>query len=426
MTSTVPSADGAVSPKPPSHLPLPVLVVIGALTAVPPLVTDFFLPGLPSMARSLGASDAMGQLTISLCLLGLALGQLVVGPLSDRVGRMRPLRWGVALLAVTSFLCAVSGSLWILLVARLLQGLAGSAAVVIARAIVRDVYDGPRVAKVFSELMLVMGLAPVVGPIVGGQLLRFTDWRGIFVVLGILTSLLLAASWALLHETRTPDADPVAVRTGRALWSLVRDPHFAAYMVVTGLGGVILFTYIAMSPFVLQDGYGLSAVGYSVVFGANAVGLVIGSQLNARLVMRVGPAPMLRYGLILMMVASALVMVAQWRDAPKMLVLVPLWFVLVGFGTVMGNAAALALEPHREIAGAASALLGAANFILGGLVPPLVSAGGTGGPVMGLTMTIAAAVALGALLLVLRTTRQATGPATGPATRRTGRSGARR
>lgn len=152
-------------------------MVIGALTAVPPLVTDLYLPALPDVARTLGAPDALAQLTISLCLLGLAVGQLFVGPLSDRVGRMRPLRWGVALLTVTSLLCAISGNLWILLVARLLQGLAGSAAVVIARAIVRDVYHGSQVARVFSELMLVMGLAPVIGPVVGGQLLRFTDWR---------------------------------------------------------------------------------------------------------------------------------------------------------------------------------------------------------------------------------------------------------
>lgn len=402
MTSTVASADRTVSPHAPNHLSLPVLVVIGALTAVPPLVTDFYLPGLPDMARSLDAPDSLAQLTISVCLLGLALGQLFVGPLSDRVGRIRPLRWGVALLAVTSFLCAVSGSMWILLVARLLQGLAGSAAVVIARAIVRDVYDGPRVAKVFSELMLVMGLAPVVGPILGGQLLRVTDWRGIFVVLGILTSLLLVASWVALHETRAPGAHPLGISTGRALWSLLRDPRFVAYMVVTGLGGVTLFTYIGMSPFVLQDGYGLSAVGYSVAFGANAVGLVIGSQVNARLVLRVGPARMLLAELALMVLASGLVAVAQWAHAATMLVLVPLWFVLLGFGGMMGNATALALEPHRELAGSASALLGASSFILGGLVPPLVSAGGTGGATMGATMFVAGAVALATVLMTSR------------------------
>lgn len=415
MRSTVPSADGAAPGASADHLPRIVLVVIGALTAVPPLVTDLYLPALPDVARTLGAPDALAQLTISLCLLGLALGQLFVGPLSDRVGRMRPLRWGVALLTVTSLLCAVSGNLWILLAARLLQGLAGSAAVVIARAIVRDVYHGPQVARVFSELMLVMGLAPVVGPVVGGQLLRFTDWRGIFVALGILSALLLAASWVLLHETRTPRAHPSGLSTGRVLWSLVRDAHFGAYLIVTGLGGVILFSYIGMSSFVLQNGFGLSAVGYSIVFGANSVGLVIGSQLNARLVMRVGPATMLRCALGVLLVASALVMTAQLAGGPLMSVLIPLWFVLVGFGGIMGNATALALEPHREVAGAASALLGSANFVLGGLVPPLVSIGGTGGAVMGVTMTLAGALAFATLVLVIRPGRpEGPGPSERP------------
>jgi len=402
MTSTAPSADEVVPADSPDHLPLSVLVVIGALTAIPPLVTDLYLPALPDMARTLGAPDALAQLTMSLCLAGLALGQLVVGPLSDRLGRMRPLRWGVALLVVTTFLCAASGNLWVLLVARLLQGLAGSAAVVVARAIIRDVYDGPHVAKIFSQLMLVLGLAPVVGPILGGQMLRFTDWRGIFVALGIVSAALLAASWLMLHETRQPGSHPPGAGAGRVLWSLLRDPHFTAYVVITALGGAILFTYIGLSSFVLQDGYGLSAVGYSVVFGANGVGLILGSQLNAHLVMRVGPARMLRGSLMLMVVASAVVMVAQWTEAPLMAVLVPLWFVLVGFGGVNGNATALALQPHRALAGSASALLGSAGFILGGIIPPLVSSGGTGGPVMGLTMTVAGVVALATLLLVIR------------------------
>lgn len=217
-----------------------------------------------------------------------------------------------------------------------------------------------------------------------------------------MSALLLAASWVLLHETRTPQAHPSGLSTGRALWSLVRDAHFGAYLVVTGLGGVILFSYIGMSSFVLQNGFGLSAVGYSIVFGANSVGLVIGSQLNARLVMRAGPATLLRCALGILVVASALVMVAQLAGGPLMSVLIPLWFVLVGFGGVMGNATALALEPHREVAGAAAALLGSANFVLGGLVPPLVSIGGTGGAVMGLTMTLAGALAFATLVLVIR------------------------
>ena len=182
-------------------LSLPVLLTLGSLTAVAPLVTDMYLPALPDLARALGTSDALAQLSLSVTLVGLALGQLMVGPLSDRVGRLTPLRWGVLALAVTSFLCALSGSIAVLLVLRLAQGLAGAAALVIVRAIVRDLCSetGP---QVFSELMLVMGLAPVVGPVLGGQVLRFTDWRGIFVILGILSLTLLAACRLVLTETR--------------------------------------------------------------------------------------------------------------------------------------------------------------------------------------------------------------------------------
>ena len=166
-----------------------------------PLVTDFYLPALPDLARSLGTNEAAAQLTISVSVVGLALGQLVAGPLSDRVGRLLPLRVGVLLLAVTSFLCAIADDIGTLLALRLAQGLAGAATLVVARAVVRDVYDGARAARIFSELMLVMGLAPVVGPLVGGQLLRVTDWRGIFVALGILSALLLVATLLVLEET---------------------------------------------------------------------------------------------------------------------------------------------------------------------------------------------------------------------------------
>jgi len=385
----------------PTQLSLPVLLVIGCLTAIPPLVTDLYLPALPEMARVLDAPGSLTQLTMSLSLVGLALGQLVVGPLSDRVGRIRPLRWGLVLLAVTTLLCALAPNLWVLLVARLLQGLAGSAAVVIARAIVRDVYDGYRLAKVYSELMLVMGLAPVIGPVIGGQLLCFTDWRGTFVALLVLVLALLLASWPMLSETRHPDQRDRDVRVTAALWSLLTDVRFVAYLTVTALGGAVLFTYIVLSGFVLQNGYGLSPVAYSWVFGSNAIGLIIGSQINARLVVRLGPARMLTSALSVMGCASLLVAVAQALEAPLAALLVPLWCVLLGFGGVMANANALALGPHRRLAGTASALLGSANFLLGAAVPPLVSLAGSDGPVMGITMASAALLAL--LTLVLRT-----------------------
>ena len=384
-------------------LPLRVLVALGALTAVAPLVTDLYLPALPDLARSLGTSEPLAQATVSVCLVGLSLGQLFVGPLSDRVGRMRPLRWGVALLAVTSFLCAVADEITVLLVLRLLQGLAGSAALVIARAIVRDVYDGARAAKVFSELMLIMGLAPVVGPVVGGQLLRFTDWRGIFVTLGLLTTALLVGCWLVVHETvdrRTvdrPDSHPL-----RVFRTLLSDGRFVGYLALMGLMGIILFSYISMSSFVLRGEYDVRPVGYSFAFGANAIGMVVGSQVSARLVIRRGPAALLRAGVALLTAAAAAVVAALAAGAPLALVLLGLWFVLFALGMSFGNATALALSPHGAVAGTAAALLGASQFLLGAAVPPLVSLLGTSGVVMGTTMVTAAALALATLFLVIQ------------------------
>src|SRR3954469_1304552 len=311
-------------------LPRRVLVVLGCLTAVAPLVTDLYLPALPQLARALGSSAAMAQLTMSVCLVGLALGQLVAGPLSDRIGRTVPLRVGVAVLLVTSLLCAVASDITVLLVLRVVQGLAGAAAMVIARAVVRDVYDGSRAAAVFSQLMLVTGLAPVVGPMVGGQLLAFTDWRGIFLALGVIAAVLLAACWVLLPETRPAAVRAAAPRRNRPLRSLLADRYLRGFLAMSALFGVVLFTYISMSAFVLQEDYGLGPVAYAWLFAANAVGLILGSQFSARLVGRVGPASMLTWGVFVTSGATTASAVALVLHAPLAVLIVPLWLVLTG------------------------------------------------------------------------------------------------
>ena len=379
------------------------LVTLGAVSAAGPLVTDLYLPALPDLARSLGSSEATAQVTLSVSLVGLALGQLVAGPLSDRVGRMRPLRWGVLLLALTSFLCAIAPNMQVLLGLRLVQGLCGAAALVVARAIVRDVYQGARAAKVFSELVLVVGLAPVIAPILGGQLLRFTDWRGEFVALGVIGVLLLVASWLTLAETH-PGSSRSASTTGtwRAFGTLLSNTRFLGYMLVSGLLGAMLFSYISMSPFVLRDQYGLSPVGYSLAFACNAVGMIVGGRLNALAVLRHGPATMLLIGLLLASVASIAVAMALWSQAPLAALLIPLWLVMAGIGLSMGNAMAMALTPFGTMAGTAAALLGASQFLLGGLIPPIASLGGVGGPVMGVTMAVAALAALSTLMMLRR------------------------
>lgn len=371
-------------------LPLRTLVLLGALTAAAPLVTDFYLPALPDLALALGTTEAAAQLTVSVSIVGLALGQLVAGPLSDRIGRLAPLRVGVLLLSITSFLCALSDDIGVLLGLRLAQGLAAAATLVVARAVVRDVYDGARAARIFSELILVMGLAPVVGPVVGGQLLRVTDWRGIFVTLGIIGAVLLVATLVLLEETWVPRA----AGSPNGIGLLVRDRDFLGFMVVAGCLGVVLFSYISMSPFVLRDEHGVGPVAFSWIFGSNAAGMVVGGQVNARLVGRHGPARMLRVGLALLAVAACALAIGLATGAQLDVVLVPLWFVLCGLGMSFGNATALALVPHGGIAGSASALLGTSQFLLGAAVPPLLSIPGTTGVAMGAAMAVAALLAL--------------------------------
>lgn len=371
-------------------LPLRTLVLLGALTAAAPLVTDFYLPALPDLALALGTTEAAAQLTVSVSIVGLALGQLVAGPVSDRIGRLAPLRVGVLLLSITSFLCALSDDIGVLLGLRLAQGLAAAATLVVARAVVRDVYDGARAARIFSELILVMGLAPVVGPVVGGQLLRVTDWRGIFVTLGIIGAVLLVATLVLLEETWVPRA----AGSPNGIGLLVRDRDFLGFMVVAGCLGVVLFSYISMSPFVLRDEHGVGPVAFSWIFGSNAAGMVVGGQVNARLVGRHGPARMLRVGLALLAVAACALAIGLATGAQLDVVLVPLWFVLCGLGMSFGNATALALVPHGGIAGSASALLGTSQFLLGAAVPPLLSIPGTTGVAMGAAMAVAALLAL--------------------------------
>ncbi|CAN5646876.1 multidrug effflux MFS transporter [soil metagenome] len=372
-------------------LPRRALLLLGALTAAAPLVTDFYLPALPDLARDLGADEALAQLTVSVSVVGLALGQLVAGPLSDRVGRLAPLRAGVLLLALTSFACALASNIGVLLVLRLAQGLAGAATIVVARAIVRDVYDGPRAARIFSDLVLVMGVAPVVGPLAGGQLLRLTDWRGLFVVLGVLGVVLLLGTLVILEETWRPGSPT----SGRGLMPLLADRRLRGFMLLSGALGVVLFSYISMSSFVLRESFGIGPVGFSWIFGLNALGMIAGAQVSARLVERRGPARMLRCGLMVLAGSASCFALALVTGAPLAVVLVPLWLVLAGLGLGFGNAQALALAPHRHAAGSASALVGASQFLLGATVPPLVSLAGVTAATMGLTVAAAALVALG-------------------------------
>ena len=365
------------TPRPPSHGQL--VVLLGALSTFGPLSMDMYLPGLPAMARDLSAPAWAAQLTITTSMLGLAGGQLVAGPISDALGRRRPLLAGLAAYTATSVLCALAPNVWMLLVLRLAQGCAGAAGIVIARAVVRDLHEGVEAARVFAMLMLVGGLAPILAPIVGGQLLHVTDWRGIFVVLGAIGAALLIAAWWLLAETLQERHRHRGglVATVHVFGGLVRDRHFMGYVLSAGLTFAAMATYISGSPFVLQDIHGVSPQVFSLLFAVNAGGIMLASQLSRKLVVRHGPRRLLDAGMAQGALGGAGVLVSVVAGLGLGGLLPSLFVMVSSIGLVLPNSAALALADHPRTAGSASALLGLAQFAIGAVTAPLAGVGGS-------------------------------------------------
>jgi DHA1 family bicyclomycin/chloramphenicol resistance-like MFS transporter len=383
---TAPAAARSGHPKP---LPavarrtgLLVTFVLGGLTATPPLAMDMYLPSLPEVTTSLHASAATVQLTLTACLAGMALGQLVVGPMSDRWGRRRPLLTGLAVYVLATALCAFAPNAGTLVAFRLAQGLAGAAGIVIARAVVRDLYDGVAMARFFSTLMLISGVAPIVAPLIGGQILRVTDWRGVFVLLTVVGALLAALVWLRLPETLPPEErhGGGAAEALRAMRTLLADLPFTGYMLAGGFAFAALFAYISASPFVVQEIYGASPQTFSLLFGLNSVGLVAAGQLNGKvLVGRVALEKVLGAGLaVIVLAATALLLMATgaFGDAGLAPVAAALFVLMSAMGVTLPNAQSLALLRTRHAAGSASALLGTTSFLVGAVASPLVGVAG--------------------------------------------------
>ncbi|MCR6629675.1 MAG: Bcr/CflA family multidrug efflux MFS transporter [Magnetospirillum sp.] len=356
------------------------VLCLGSVTALGPLSIDMYLPALPHIAEDFAVAPSVIQVSLSACILGLALGQLLVGPVSDAVGRRRPLFIGLAVYALMSVLCALAPTAPLLVAARFAQGLAGSAALVIATAMARDLYHGAAAARFFSMLMLVMGLAPILAPVLGAQVLRVVSWHGIFIFLTGAGIAVLAATARLLPETLPPER-----RHGggwrAALDSFVgvlRDRVFLTNSGIAGLAFAAMFAYIAGSPFVLQRIYGLSAQDFAMVFGANALGLIGMSQVNGRLVHRLGPKRLMGWGLAALAVGAVFLEVAVALNLGLQAVLTGLFLVVASQGFIAPNSAALALTNHGRTAGSASALLGTLRFLVGALAAPLVGLAGEG------------------------------------------------
>ncbi|MBA0050085.1 Bcr/CflA family efflux MFS transporter [Streptomyces sp. AJS327] len=399
--SAVAPDDGRPELSGPRRAGLLITLILGGLTALAALSMDMYLPALPDIGGDLTAPAATVQLTLTACLLGLALGQMVAGPMSDRFGRRRPLLVGMAGYVLSSAACAVAPSIETLTVCRVLQGLTGAAGIVIARAVVRDLYDGLAMARFFSTLMLISGAAPVLAPVLGGQVLRFTDWRGIFLILtgtgAVLT--LMVARW--LPETLAParrhrGGVRHALRTIRRLFT---DRVFTGYLVTGSLSFSALFAYVAASPFVVQEIYGGSPQTFSLLFMVNSLGLVLFGQINGRiLVGRVSLDRALAAGLgVITLAAVALTLMTSglFGRVGLVPVAVALCVLMCGMGLVMPNANSQALLRTPHAAGTASALLGTSQFLVGSIAPPLVGIAGEG------TAVPMALVQLSAVLLAV-------------------------
>jgi DHA1 family bicyclomycin/chloramphenicol resistance-like MFS transporter len=354
------------------------VLILGGLSAIGPLSTDMYLPALPTLSHELGASMAQTQLTLSAGILGLSLGQVIAGPSSDALGRRRPLLIGLAIFALASLLCIIAPSIAVLTVLRFVQGVAGAAGIAIALAIVSDLYAGVAQARVFALLMLVSGLAPIVAPVVGSQLLTFTSWRGIFVALALIGAVLLFAASFGLGETLPAgrrQSGGIAA-SGRALRDLLTDRRFLGYAVASGMAFAAGIVYISVSPFILQNIYGISPQQIGILFGINALGLVIMAQIGGRLVGRVAPQTLLAWGIAALATGGTALLVVVLSGIGLAGVLPSLFLIVASLGLIAPNATALALA-GTQTAGSAAALLGVLQFSIGAVAAPLVGMGGT-------------------------------------------------
>ena len=361
------------------RLPVVFVVVLGALSGFAPLSIDMYLPGLPSLQRHFASSASAAQLTLTACLLGLAFAQVAIGPISDRIGRRRPLLIGVALYVVVSFACAAAPSLLLFTLLRFVQGAAGAAGIVISRAMVRDLRSGARAVRLYSTLQLVNGFFPAFAPVVGAQLLRIGSWRFIFVVLALLGLALLGASTALLPETLMVSARSVGglSETLRSFRELARDRAFVGYALVSGFVVGAMFAYIAGSPFVLEEIFGVSAQTFSAIFAVNAAGIVVMSQVGSALVRRVGPDQTLLVGVAWSLLGATLLLASLELRFGLWGVLPALFVTVSAVGIAIPSATALAMADYPHIAGSASGLLGVLQFVIGASCAPIVGAFGT-------------------------------------------------
>ena len=340
------------------------ILILGALSAFGPLAIDFYLPAFPAMALAFGTDEQHVQMTLAAYFLGLSIGQLAYGPVADRFGRRIPLLTGVGLFTAASLACAFAPNLEWLIGARFIQALGGCAGMVIARAVVSDKCDAVGSAKVFSQLMLVMGLAPILAPMLGGLLVNTTGWQSIFLVLTFFSALVGLAVALRLPESM-PSHVPRQPLSGalRQYGRLLADPVFLGHALTGGIAIAGMFAYIAGSPFVFIKLYGVPPEHFGWLFGANAAGFILVAQVNARMLAKRGPAFLLtRTVWIYVGAGLALLAVTSMHTAQLWPLLIPLFICISSLGCILPNASACAMNGQGARAGSASAMLGCLQF----------------------------------------------------------------
>lgn len=356
-----------------------VICLLGFMAAIGPLSTDIYIPGLPTIASELGSTAAGVQLSLTTCFIGLALGQVLMGPWSDEIGRKKPAIVSFGGFAIASFLCATSGSLGMFLFWRFVQGLAGAGCIVLARSIACDTYEGNKLTQFIALLVLIASVVPIAGPVLGGLILQAFDWQAIFIVLGICG--VIGAVWTMvsLPETLAPEQRitgglSASLKGMKTLWNI---PQYRGYLLIQGFASMGLFAYISGSPFILEEIYTLTPTEFSIFFGICSACLAISAQVFGRLCKTVGEDKILWYGNVAgLFVGFLIILVEVMQPESPWMIMIVLMLLISTCGITLPLSFSGGVNSQKGLSGSASGLLGVISFLAGALAAPLVGLGG--------------------------------------------------